>query len=393
MSIFLLTSEPFSEQLKTIETKLTQIVPELRKIEKIEDVASEIKRVDDAKALVVFVSTSLTREALDKVINIATRYHHRVFFILVTNEISAADYKRLIRSGGAEWVDAKGSLEEIRELIHRQNLPHETRGPKIIKPTVISFLPCMGGVGNTTIALEIALHIKLAKTTRHRKICYVDFDFQTSHVCDYLDIEARLQIDEILDRPERLDEQLFELFVSRHACGLDVFAAPRTKLALCDIDAEALDPLLRMIADKYEFIVLDLPVPWFSWTGLTLENSDAVVLTGINTIPCLRQMRSTLDAVVEMKSLSSPVAIVMNRVRHNLVGRIERRRHVESVFPNENIFYIEENSRAVERVNTGTPARLAGNHGKAFAKLALYCSNLRQTVERERAGSPSKPLD
>ena len=377
MTVYLLTSGPLDEQVQAVETKLANIIPELRKIEKIEDVATEIRGEAGTKVIVVFVSTSLSSGGVDKVIDIANRYYHRVFFILVTNEISAADYKRLIRSGGAEWVDANGSLQEVPELINKQNVSFENNDDKREKPTVVSFVPCMGGVGNTTIALEVALQIKLAKATRSRKICYVDLDFQTSHVCDYLDIDPRLQIQEILARPERLDEQLFELFVSHHACGLDVFAAPRSKLDVCEINAEVLDPLFKMMADKYDFIMLDLPVPWFSWTGLTLANSDAIVVTGINTIPCLRQMRATLDAVLETKSVSSPIAIAMNCVTRHFLRGIKRRSHVESVLQNETIFYIEDNSQAVDRVNTGTPAALAGNHAKAFADLTSFCCDIK----------------
>ena len=320
---------------------------------------------------------------MDNFINVASRYRDRVFFILVSNEISGDDYKRLVRSGGADWVAAKGSFQEIQELIYKQNLPSSRAPQTDIKPTIISFLPCMGGVGNTTIALEVALRIKLAKATRSWKTCYIDLDFQTSHVCDYLDIDARFQINDILDRPERLDEQLFGLFVSHHACGLDVFAAPRSKLDPCEIDAAVLDPFLEMVLEKYNYIVFDLPVSWFSWTIPILENSDAIIMTGINTIPCLRQMRATLDAVVKTKVSSSQIAIVINRVKRRLLGKIERRGHVESVFPNENIYYIHEHPDAVDRVNTGTPAALAGAHAKEYAKLTSFCTSLRQTTRRE----------
>jgi pilus assembly protein CpaE len=236
----------------------------------------------------------------------------------------------------------------------------------------------MGGVGNTTIALEIALRIKLAKATRAWKTCYIDFDFQTSHVCDYLDIEARFQIHDILDRPERLDEQLFDLFVSRHASGLDVFAAARSKLDPCEIDAAVLDPFLDMISERYNCIVLDLPVFWFSWTVPTLESSDAIVMTGVNTIPCLRQMKATMDQVTKTKVSSSQVAIVMNRVRRHVLRGIRRRAHVASVFPNENIFYIMEHRDAVDRVNTGTPAALGGHHAKDFAPLLSFCTSVKR---------------
>jgi pilus assembly protein CpaE len=378
MTIYLLTSEPSNKEIEAIGAQLASIVPELRKIRTIDDVAVEIKSKANTKVVVVFVAPALSTEGIDKIVDIVNRYGQRVLFILVSNEISGADYKRLIRSGGAEWVAANGSLEEIPELIYRQNLPSEAAKLTDVRPAFVSFLPCMGGVGNTTVALEVALQIKLAKDTRSWRMCYLDLDFQTSHVCDYLDIEARLQIHEMLDRPERLDEQLFELFVSHHACGLDVLAAPRSKLDPCEVNADALDPLLEMISQKYDFIVLDLPVPWFSWTGLTLENSDAVVMTGVNTIPCLRQMRATRDAVLEAKASSSQVAVVMNRVTRHLLGGIERRGHVESVFPSETIFYIEENRGAVDRVNTGTPAGLARIQLKDFGKIASFCTNVKQ---------------
>jgi pilus assembly protein CpaE len=382
MTIYLLTAEPqkADDRVTAIERKLLTLIPEARKIEKIQDIAAEIGSKSDTKIVVIFVSPTLPESGIDNFVNVATRYRDRVFFILISNEISGADYKRLIRSGGADWVAARGSLQEIPELLHRQASRYYSAPPQAaIKSTVISFLPSMGGVGNTTTALEVALRMKVAKATRAWKICYIDLDFQTSHVCDYLDLDARFQIHDLLDRPERLDEQLFELFVSHHASGLDIFAAPRSKLDPCQVDAAVLDPLLDMTLKKYNYIVLDLPVPWFSWTPPTIESSDAIIVTGINTIPCLRQAKATLDLVVSAKSSSSQVAIVMNRVAHRLVGGIERRGHVESVFPNEKIFYIPEHRGAVDSVNAGTPAALAGDHAKDYAELMSFCTAIRQT--------------
>jgi pilus assembly protein CpaE len=387
MTIYLLISEPSkNSQIEGIEAKLLHAVPDLRKIEKIEDIAAEIRGKPDTKIVVIYVALTLAGSGMDNLINVASRYRDRVFFILVSNEISGDDYKRLVRSGGADWVAAKGSFQEISELIYKQDLPASKASQLDIKPTIISFLPCMGGVGNTTVALEVALRIKLAKATRFWRICYIDLDFQTSHICDYLDIDARFQIQDIVDRPERLDEQLFSLFVSHHACGLDVFAAPRGKLDPCEVDATVLEPFLEMVSERYDYIVLDLPVLWFNWTVALLESSDAVITTAINTIPCLRQLRATLDAVVKTKVSPSQVAIVMNRVTRRLLGRgIQRRGHVESVFPDEKIFYVYEHSDAVDKVNTGTPAGLSGTHAKEFVELISYCASVRETSSRSTA--------
>src|SRR5258708_28092183 len=44
-------------------------------------------------------------------------------------------------------------------------------------------------------------------------------------------------------------------------------------------------------------ILLDLPPAWFTWTNQIVSASDGVVVTGLNTIPGLRQAVETLTAV------------------------------------------------------------------------------------------------
>ena len=142
---------------------------------------------------------------------------------------------------------------------------------------MVAFVPSAGGVGNSTLAIEVGIQLKTAKRTRGRRICLLDLDFQNSHVCDYLDIEPRMQIHEIATNPERLDAQLFDLFVSHHSSGLDVLAVPRSRDNPPDLDPQTLEALFRMIASRYDLILLDLPVPWFNWTRQLLSAAEVVL--------------------------------------------------------------------------------------------------------------------
>lgn len=391
MTILLLTANPKTKETEAIEAKVKIIVPDVRTIAKVDEIATESKGHSEERTIIIVVVPDLAASQIDTFVKIAEQHQKSIFFILISNEISALDYKRLIRSGTADWVAANSSLQEIPDIIQRipetfnsKQIPARTR----IKPTIASFLPSMGGVGNTTIALEVALRIKLAKASRAWKICIVDLDFQTSHVCDYLDIDARLQIRDLIEHPERLDHQLFELFLSHHQCGLDVIAAPRNKLDPCEIKVSALDALFAMILENYEFIVLAMPVTWFNWAAPTLKNSDAIIVTGINTIPCLRQMRSTLDAILDAKAPSSQMAVVINRAARKLFGRIDRRQHVETVLAEKNLFFVREDPHSVGRVNTGIPAALgdSGGYAKDLAKIGSFCTAIRQEALAKVAG-------
>src|SRR5215211_4994289 len=74
--------------------------------------------------------------------------------------------------------------------------------------TIYTFLPASGGVGLTTLAIETAMQLLKGDGGQKASTCLVDLDFQHGSCCDYLDLEPRLDLDEIEPRPDRLDRQL-----------------------------------------------------------------------------------------------------------------------------------------------------------------------------------------
>ena len=380
MLVYFLSSDPHAPGVSAIERKVRSVVPELNTIESLDQIAQRILSASTEKIIVIFVAPSLEPASIDNLIAIAARHNERVFFILVSDEISASDYKRLIRTGGADWVSPNGTAQEITDIVSKYVTASARSAESTGRPAVVSFVPSAGGVGNTTIVLEVGVHLKTQKATRSRNICCVDLDFQNSHICDYLDIEARLQIQDISDHPKRLDAHLFNIFISRHSSGLDVIAAPRSKLDVCDIAVGALDALFQMIAHHYDLVLVDLPVSWFSWTTPVIANSDAAVISGTNSIPCLRQIAETLEAVQGAKRKNAEIAIAINRCQRGSLGGIARQRHVETVLGDQKLFYIAEDPAALECVNTGRPMALSPTNRKIksqFEALARFCAALK----------------
>lgn len=191
MTVYILSSEAGSALTKTIEKKIRSAIADLGVIDDVVDIAKELGAAGRVKKVIIAPFTNI--ESIDKLIDMSGRYREQAFFILVSKEISASNYKRLLRSGGLDWTSADASVQEILEIISRQRPTLSDAGAQSKKPTVVAFLPSAGGVGNTTIALEVAIQSKVAKASRPWRTCYVDLDFQTSHACDFLDLEPRLQ--------------------------------------------------------------------------------------------------------------------------------------------------------------------------------------------------------
>ena len=396
MAIYLLSAGAEMTRARLVEQRIRRAIPNL-------SVLADIKALSDAiaqasvndPAFVLIMAPSRDMGYFTKIAEMTSSHRGRIFFVLISDELSASDYKALLRRGDADWVSVEADPQEILDIFarhrRRRNAEHvgELNGPK---PIAVSFVPSAGGVGNTTLALETGIKLKTDKATRERRICIIDLDFQSSHVCDYLDLEPRLKIQEIMDNPDRLDDQLFDIFISRHASGLHVFAASRGSFDVCDLNVSALDALFNLASSRYELILIDLPVTWFAWTDQVVSASDGVIVTGANTIPGLRQTVETLKAVRNARnsilSRASPpgadlqIAVAMNRCRRRFMGGIRHRRHVETVLGDEHVFYVNEEPMALESINTGTPIGLnksSGAFARDIAVLAAFCSGLKSS--------------
>jgi pilus assembly protein CpaE len=172
------------------------------------------------------------------------------------------------------------------------------------------------------------------------------------------------------------------LFRTHHASGIDVFAAPRSKFSSESLDINALDALFNMIAKRYDLLLIDCPVVWFSWTAQVIAASDAVIITGINTIPCLRQISETLTLIRNSVSPTVPIGIALNKSERTLLGGIARRQHVARVLEDEQTFFISHRAEAIESANMGIPMMLgpaARKIRKDLASLAEFCAAVKST--------------
>jgi pilus assembly protein CpaE len=384
MQIFLFNAGVDSNQLKDLERRIRAKLPDVQLVSRMEEITRALPKTAGSAgelACILFPVALNAPGSFDRMVSIAAEYRDSLFFIFISDDIPASDYKRLVQTGGADWASTRGAPEEIADILARIGkdgaAATDMAEPTTTEPVMVAFVPSAGGVGNSTLAIETGIQLKTAKRTRGRRVCLLDLDFQNSHVCDYLDIEPRMQIHEIAANPERLDAQLFDLFVSHHGSGLDVLAAPRSRDNSPDLDPQTLEALFRMIAARYELILLDLPVPWFNWTRQLLSAAEVVLVSGLNTIPGLRQVAAVLTAVRAVERVPARVAVVLNRCEYRLVGGIARRNHVKNLLGKEEVFFVRDDTEnAVQSANTGIPMAVQGQGkvSKDIAPIALLAS-------------------
>jgi pilus assembly protein CpaE len=385
MAVYLTQGGDDETKVDEVEDKLRSAIPDLKRVSRVGDI--DQKSVNGAdRSIILLVATALEGAKVDSLIDVVRRHPRNLFFIVVGGDISGRDYKRLIQSGNVDWV-AEGALpQEILDIIGRVKAPARD-DVEVDSPVVVSFTPSAGGVGNSTLAIETAVHLVKAKSNKSAKVALVDLDFQSSHVCDYLDIAPKFQFEEIVAAPDRLDDHLLSAFISHHSSGLDVLAASRSRFHARDLSVEALSALFDRMAQRYSTIIIDLPLSVHSWTLPLLAASKGILVTGLNTIPGLRQIDETLRALRTEASVTAELRAVVNRCEFGLLGRVARGDHVARILGEEKRFLVRNARVAIECVNVGTPISLAHPSDKSvkdIAAIAAFCAGLNAAAPRRR---------
>ena len=130
-----------------------------------------------------------------------------------------------MRAGCVEYLSKPLRAEELGASLRRFFVYHQASALETqSQGKVFAFFGAKGGVGTTTLAVHLALHLTV---THGCKTLLIDHKHQLGHVALYLGLESTpYHFDELLRNAERLDAELLHGYLLRHSSGLDVLASP-----------------------------------------------------------------------------------------------------------------------------------------------------------------------
>jgi pilus assembly protein CpaE len=320
--------------------------------EGIEDAARR-PELSDAAVLVVDID-SHRRENLVALQGLMARLAGRVPVIVLTDNFDDALARWFLQIRVADFlrkpVEPKEVLRAcIRALRASDNLPEE-------QGRILSFLPSGGGVGATTLAIEAAMLLHRGGGRDADSTCLVDLDFQNAACADYLDIDPRLDLDELGPHPERLDAQLLEVMLAKHSSGLSVLSARGHPAGRRQLGADVVVRLLDLVSNRFDNVVIDLPRAWDPWTDQTLLGSNRVFVVTDMTVPGLRLGRRMALAVAERLPEVKPKVVVNRFEQQLLFGTGLRRADVERAMEGVLAGTVSNNYKLVrEAIDRGVP--------------------------------------
>lgn len=201
--------------------------------------------------------------------------------ILIAEDLSPASLHQLLREGGDEFVPYPLPEGELSRAIDRlTTATEEVVAPQIrntLKPTgdrsgvVIPVQGLAGGVGATTLAVNLAWELANIDKESPPRVCLLDLGLQFGSVSTYLDLPRREAVLEFLSDTEAMDSETFMQALLSYNQKLHVLTAPADLVPLDLIGAKDVERVIEMARVNFDYVVIDMPTTMVDWSEAVLH--------------------------------------------------------------------------------------------------------------------------
>jgi pilus assembly protein CpaE len=230
-----------------------------------------------------------------------------------------------------------------------------------------------GGVGTTSFATNLA--VALAEMAP-REVILVDLARPFPHVGQFLDLNSKHTIKDLMESANNLDPMFVKKIVARHKSDLDVLLnQPDYNLASPKVsDLGAMSQIFATLRSSYSWVVVDLG----SWLDLfyirVLQESDQILLVTELTVPNLQNARIIKSLFQEWGLDDQKLKLLVNHyAKHYALGL----NNLENIFGEPALYtFPHQYHPIVEAINQGEPLWESAPRSKLWQRLKELAAEL-----------------
>jgi len=231
--------------------------------------------------------------------------------ILIAEDVTPPTLHALMRQSDGEFVPYPLPENELHEAIRRihdkqnpQPVEDVQQGPRLAtgankQGAVFAVHGLAGGVGSTTMAVNLAWELANVTKTDGPSVCLLDFDMQFGTVSTFLDLARREAVYEMLSETETMDEEVFGQALLTFEDKISVLTSPAEMLPLDMISPDDISRVIDMARAHFDYVVIDMPSTLVLWTETVLSEAH------IYFVPIELDMRCAQNALRFKRALQS----------------------------------------------------------------------------------------
>ena len=315
---------------------------------------------------------------LDVAREIATGFPE-VGLVLVAAEDSPELLRAAMQVGIRDVVRLPLSLEQLEASVRaaaqwsralRDRVAGEESAAGAVGGQLIAVAGAKGGVGTTTVALQLAL--AAARSAPGRPVCVVDFDLQKGDFRNFLDMPQRRSVVDLVEVAQEISVRHLQETLYTHREGFRVLLAPDEGERYEEVDSAVARSVLGAVKARHALTVVDLGASVTEATAVGAEVANKVVVVATPDVVALRGVRrlTELWKRLQVREREEDVVVVLNRasrkveIQPDLARKVVKGTVARTTIPAA--FGALETA-----VNTGAPGRLEDKGlRQAYASLA-----------------------
>jgi pilus assembly protein CpaE len=309
-----------------------------------------------------------------------------------------ADYlRRSMLAGAREFLVKPFSSDELTASIRQVHARERDKRSRIVVPssngtahsadgpagdrngTIVAVFSPKGGVGRTTIAVNLAV---AATQDLGQRTVLVDGSFQFGDVGVLMNLNPKNKsIADLAPELEAGEAESLDTFVITHSSGVRVLLAPPSPEMAELVTVTGIKKVLESLRRDHDLVVVDC-TSWFNEPTLAILDIADVILTVLSLeITSIKNMRLFLEVAEQLGYESDKVQLVLNRADSTLGIRIADVEH--SIGRKVDHTIVSDGRSVVYALNRGVPFFLSNRETQVsqdILRLATAVSGEHATV-------------
>lgn len=206
-----------------------------------------------------------------------------------------------------DQAEFENALDRFKQRqIRRLDNENQTTG------NVISIAGSKGGVGTTTVAVNLA--VAMAALNPEGSVALMDMNTMFGEIPVFLDLTPKFTWADITRNIHRLDPVFLQNVLSRHESGVQVLPSPNYLNKKHSPTLQIMETLLEQLKRMFDWVIIDAGQTMDDAALKALQMSDTLMLVSIQSLPCLTNTTRLLKSYEETGFIDPKrIHVVLNR--------------------------------------------------------------------------------
>jgi len=181
---------------------------------------------------------------------------------------------------------------------------------------IIHVMGAKGGVGTTTIAVNLAMILSDLK--KAGSVALVDLNTVFGEIPLFLAVKPKYHWGHIAGNMSRLDRTFLMNAMAKHASGLHILPSPSYLNGHPPATAENMENLLNVMKSNFDYIIVDGGQALNGPAMKVIEMSQNVLLVTLLSLPCLTNTKNVIKSLAGREVYSEDrLGLIVNRYLKN----------------------------------------------------------------------------